>query len=217
MTTYKPSKQTRVKRRHERGHYDKETVYAILDAMPMGHVGYLIDGTPFVTPTLQWRVGNTLHWHGSAASRMLRQVNGEPACMTVSIFDGMVLARAPFHHSCNYRSVMAFGTARAIDARADKEAALFAMMEQFFPGRWDECRETYAKELKATTVIRMEIEEASAKIRSGPPIDDEEDYGTVPVWAGVVPVVTAYGPPQPDTRMDPAIPVPDYLRKVRLG
>lgn len=209
---YSPSPRARIKRAHKRAHYDRETVFGILDAAQMIHVGYVIDEQPYVTPTMHWRDGDTIYWHGSSASKMLRAVRtGIPACVTAAIFDGYVLARSPFHHSANYRTVMAYGRARAVEGRQAKEDALYRFMEELWPGRWDECRENYAQEMKATCVVAMEIEEAAAKIRNGPPVDDEEDYETVDCWAGVVPARHSYGKPVPDARLDPATALPDYL------
>lgn len=202
----------RLRRKHERGLYDKNSVHAILDAAPLAHVGYVIDGQPYVTPTLVWREGDRVYWHGSSASRMIRAVKtGIPVCVTVAHFDGYVLARSPMHHSANYRSAMLFGTAAAIEGRDAKEAALKIMMEGLFPGRWNEVRGNTEQELKATTVVGMTVEDAVAKVRTGPPVDDEEDYGTVDCWAGVVPLRIVRGAPEPDPRMDPATPLPDYL------
>jgi len=170
MSAYAPTARPKLKRNHKRGAYDRETVHAILDAVPHCHVGYVIDGQPYVTPTLQWREGDRIYWHGSSASRMLRTVEtGVPVCVTVSPLDGFVMARSAFHHSVNYRSVMAYGTAHALKGPAEKERALKAMMEHLFPGRWDALRPVTAQELKATTVVAMEIEEAAAKVRTGPP------------------------------------------------
>lgn len=209
---YHPTDISKVKRAHQRGAYDKETVFSILDAAPFCHVGYTIDARPYVTPTLHWREGERVYWHGSSASRMLRQVEtGIPVCLTASIFDGYVLARSAFHHSANYRAVMAFGTARPVEEHSDKEHALKVMMDRLWPGRWEELRPVYDKELKATTVVAMDIDEASAKIRNGPPVDDDEDYDH-PVWAGVQPLLQGTGPLQADPRMLDDVPVPEYLK-----
>jgi len=212
MSEYHPTKISKVKRAHERGHYDHETVHAVLDSSPFCHVAYVIDGQPYTTPTLKWRVGSTLFWHGSSASKMLRnQKSGARVCLTVTHFDGYVMARSPFHHSANYRSAMAFGTAHSIDDQAEKEAALHVMMEQLFAGRWDDVRSNTDQELKATTVLCMEIEEAAAKIRTGGPIDDEEDYD-LGCWAGVIPIVATFGTPIDDDRLASGIEYPDYLK-----
>ena len=209
MPDYPVTDRSRLGRAPMRAHYDHETVHAVLDASPVCHVAYVVDGQPYATPTTHWRKGTALYWHGSAASRMIQAVDGAPVCVTVSTLDGFVLARAPIHHSVNFRSVMAFGTPRRIDDAEAKEAALKDMMEYLFPGRWDEVRENYAQESKGTTVVRMEIEEASAKIRTGPPVDDEEDYA-LGCWAGVLPVETFYGEPQSDPRLNPGTETPSY-------
>ena len=212
MSEYRPSQISRVKRAHQRGHYDHETVHGVLDAAEFCHVGYVIDSQPYVTPTLHWRNGSRLYWHGSSASRMLRNVKTRvPVCVTASVFDGYVLARSAFHHSANYRAVMAFGRARPIEDPAEAEAALKLMMDNLWPGRWDALRPVTAQEIKATTVVTMEIEEASAKIRTGGPVDDEEDYA-LPIWAGVEPVRQVTDPLVPDPRLADGISVPDHLK-----
>jgi uncharacterized protein len=205
-----PTAKTRVRRLPKRGHYDALTVHAVLDAGMICHVGYAIDGQPYVTPTSYWRHGDRLYWHGSSASRMLRHLKqGVPACVTVTHVDGFVLARSGFHHSINYRSVMAFGIARLVPDEGKLEV-LEDFVERLFPGRWPELRPPTRQELKATTVLWMELSEVSAKIRTGPPIDDEEDYA-LPVWAGVLPLVTTSGRPEPDPRLAPGIALPPYL------
>ena len=211
MPSYEISERNKVRRAHERGSYDHDSVHAVIDAAPIAHVGYIIDGQPYVTPTLVWREGNRLYWHGSSASRMLRTVKtGVPVCVTATLFDGWVMARSGFHHSANYRAAMAYGTAMAIQDNADKDAALKVMMDGLFPGRWDEIRASTEQELKATTVVTMEIEQASAKARSGPPVDDDEDYA-LPVWAGVIPATTFYGAPLDDPKLSPGISFPASL------
>ena len=208
---FTPNPRTRVKRLHERGHYDRETVYGILDAGVVCHVGYVIDGQPYVTPTSYWRHGDRLYWHGSSASRMLRHLKGEvPVCVEVTHFDGFVLARSGFHHSINYRSVMAFGRAQLV-SDDDKLGALEAFVERLFPGRWSELRPPTAQEIKATTVLRMVLHEVSDKVRTGPPQDDEDDYA-LPIWAGVLPLESRLGAPQPDPRLQPDIPLPSSLQ-----
>jgi nitroimidazol reductase NimA-like FMN-containing flavoprotein (pyridoxamine 5'-phosphate oxidase superfamily) len=200
-----------VRRLPKRGHYDRETVHAVLDAGVLCHVGYVIDHQPYVTPTCHWRHDDRLYWHGSSASRMLRHLKqGVPACVTVTHLDGFVLARSGFHHSVNYRSVMAFGRAQLVPDEA-KLGALEHFVERLFPGRWDELRAPTGQEVKATTVLWMDLDEVSAKIRTGPPIDDEEDYG-LSVWAGVLPVTTQLGVPQPDARLVAGVALPEYLR-----
>ena len=213
MTSYQPGTRSKLKRAHQRAAYDYETVHAAFDAMPMCHVGYVIDGQPYVTPTIQWRQGNHLYWHGSSASRMIKSLkDGAPACVTVSQFDGFVMARSPFHHSVNYRSAMAFGRCHSIEGRDEKEQALFEMFDHLFPGRWEDVRGNTEKELKATTVIVMEIEEAASKIRNEPPVDDEEDYDGVDCWAGVLPIVSKFTAPEDDPKLRQGIAFPDYLK-----
>ena len=209
---FTPTPRTRVKRLHERGHYDRETVHAILDAGVICHVSYVIDGQPYVTPTSYWRHSDRLYWHGSSASRMLRHLKQDvPACVAVTHVDGFVLARSGFHHSINYRSVMAFGSAQLVP-HDEKLAALEDFVERLFPGRWAELRPPTRQEIKATTVLRMPLEEVSAKVRTGPPKDDEEDYA-LPIWAGVLPIGTRLGAPQPDPRLNARTPLPAYLQE----
>jgi nitroimidazol reductase NimA-like FMN-containing flavoprotein (pyridoxamine 5'-phosphate oxidase superfamily) len=210
-----PSERARVRRLHERGHYDRATIDAILDAMPLCHVGIVAGGAPVVTPTLQWREGDHVYWHGSAASRMLRAAEGCEVCLTVSILDGLVLARSAFHHSVNFRSVMLFGRAQKVADPADKAMRLRAFVEGLYPGRWETLRAMTEQELKATTVLTMPIVEASAKVRTGPPKDDEEDYA-LPIWAGVVPVQLALLAPEPDPRNLPGIEAPEPLSALTL-
>ncbi|MFN0192971.1 MAG: pyridoxamine 5'-phosphate oxidase family protein [Aestuariivirga sp.] len=211
-----PTERTRVKRLNKRAHYDAPNVHAILDAMPVCYVGYVFKGTPFVTPTLQWREGSTVYWHGSSASRMLEACEDAEVCLTVTIIDGFVMARSAFNHSCNYRSVMAFGRAHKIKDPAEKEARLRTFTDKLFPGRWDMLRPVSAKELKATTVLGMELNEASAKIRTGPPGDDEEDYA-LPIWAGVLPVQMTALPPINDPRLIAGLAPPAHVGAFRIG
>jgi uncharacterized protein len=187
----------KVKRLPERGHYDRATIDAILDEALICHVGFVFDEQPYVIPTLHARVGDTLYLHGSAASRTLRHLaGGARVCVTATLLDGLVLARSVFHHSMNYRSVVLLGTATLVPDE-EKRDALHALTEQLAPGRWDEARQPTAKELKGTSILRLQIDEASAKIRSGPPSDDPEDE-ELPVWAGVVPVHLAAAPSEYD-------------------
>ncbi|MBX6323361.1 MAG: pyridoxamine 5'-phosphate oxidase family protein [Rhodospirillaceae bacterium] len=205
MSETAPTPRTQVKRLPKRGRYDRATIDAILDAGLVCHVGYVVDGQPYVTPTAYWRDGEHVYWHGSSASRMLRTLQrGVPACLTVAHIDGLVLARAGFHHSINYRSVMVLGTARLVEERAQKVAALRAFVERLYPGRWAAVRPPTEQELKATTVLSMPLTEASAKIRTGPPIDDEEDY-PLPCWAGVVGLRTVVAGREADPRLPPGI------------
>ncbi|MEI4484681.1 pyridoxamine 5'-phosphate oxidase family protein [Frigidibacter sp. MR17.14] len=190
---YPVSARNRVKRVHERGSYDHETVHAILDSAMLCHVAYVIDGQPYATPTIHWREGDMLYWHGSSASRMLRHLKaGTPACLTVSHLDGLVLARSGFNHSVNYRAAMCFGTARLVEDEAEKARALVGVVDRFYPDRSAGLRRITAQETKATTVIAMRIDEASAKIRAKGVGDEPEDMD-FPAWAGVIPVRTVIG------------------------
>ena len=211
-----PSDRTRLRRLHERGHFDAASIHAVLDAMPLCHVGYQLDGPPVVTPTMQWREGDHVYWHGSSASRFLRAAKATQVCLTVTLWDGMVMARSGFHHSANYRSCMVFGEAEIIEDPGDKEARLKAMFDVWFPGRWDMLRAINDKELKATTVLRQPLDEASVKIRTGPPADDEEDY-ELPIWAGVVPMTTTTGRPIDDPRNHDGLTAPDHAVNFKAG
>jgi uncharacterized protein len=207
-----PTARTRVIRESERGVYDHETVYRILDEGFLCHVGFSVDGQPFVIPTSYGRDGDNLYIHGSAASRMLRQLkDGVQVCVTVTLLDGLVLARSIFNHSMNYRSVVILGKATLVDDPAEKLAALRVLSEHIIPHRWDDVRQPNERELKATSVLRLPIEEFSAKVRQGPAIDDEEDY-TFPTWAGVVPLEMVTGTPIDDARLIPGKTAPEYAR-----
>lgn len=198
---YPVDARNRVKRRHDRGHYDHETVHRILDSAALCHVSYVVDGQPYCTPTLFWREGSRLYWHGSSASRMLRNLSkGEPACLTVTHLDSLVMARCGFNHSADYRSVMCFGTARLLQDAEEKRRALVMMVDRFFPDRTAGLRQTTDQETKATAVIWMEIEQASAKIRAKGVGDDEEDYA-LPIYAERLPVRTVIGAPEPCPRL----------------
>ena len=190
-----PSDRTRLRRFAEKAAHDKATLHAILDAGRVAHVGYILNGAPHVTPTLHWREGDHVYWHGSAASRLLRTVDGAQVCLTVTLTDGLVLARSGFEHSVNFRSAILFGLAHAVTDPAEKEQHIKAMMDQMFPGRWPLLRPMSDKELKATALLTMPIDEASAKISAGMPADPVEDL-TWPVWAGVIPIITTLGVPQ---------------------
>jgi nitroimidazol reductase NimA-like FMN-containing flavoprotein (pyridoxamine 5'-phosphate oxidase superfamily) len=206
----------RVRRKRERGSYQKDVIKAILDEALIAHLGIADDaGQPFVVPTLHARHGELVYCHGSLGSRTLRALAaGAPACLTVSLIDGLVLARSAMHHSANYRSVMLLGQARLISEPREKLVALQAIVEHIVPGRWQEVREPTENELAATAVLSLPIDEASAKSRSGGPIDDEPDL-ELPVWAGVLPLASTTGAPQPDALMDPQIPLPSYLSPYR--
>lgn len=210
-----PTERTRVVREPHRGAYDRETIYAILDQAFVCHIGFAIEGQPYVIPTMFARVGDAVYFHGSAASRMLRSLGaGIPACLTATLTDGLVLARSVFNHSMNYRSVVALGTAMLVDDSVEKLAALRAFTEKILPGRWNEARQPSEKELKATSILRLPLAEASAKMRVGPPEDDEEDYA-LPVWAGVIPLHLAAGAPIRDARCEASTPVPAYAEHYR--
>ena len=212
-----PSPLTRVKRLPERGRYDRETIHAILDAGFVCHVGFVADGQPVVVPTSYWRQEDQVYFHGSSASRMLRALTAEGArcCLTVTHTDGLVLARSAFHHSINYRSVMLFGTALPVEDEAEKLASLEAFVERLFPGRWGTLRPVTASELRGTAVLRLPIEEASAKVRTGPPKDDEADYA-FPIWAGLIPLATVAGPVEPDPRLAPGVELPEHVARFGL-
>lgn len=209
--SFTPTDRTRVIREPQRAVYDREVVHKILDQALVCHVGFASEGQPFVIPTMYARVGEAIYFHGSAASRMLRgAATGIPVCITVTITDGLVLARSVFNHSMNYRSVVALGKATLVEAGSEKIAALQAFTEKILPGRWNDARQPNEKELKATSILRLALAEVSAKIRSGPVEDDAPDYA-LPVWAGIVPLRQISDAPVRDPRCDPSIPVPAYL------
>jgi nitroimidazol reductase NimA-like FMN-containing flavoprotein (pyridoxamine 5'-phosphate oxidase superfamily) len=194
-----------VRRVPQRAVYERAAVEAILDEALVCHLAFVHDGLPYAIPTLHARVGDVVYLHGSAASRMLRTLEaGAPACLTVTLVDGLVLARSAFHHSMNYRSAVVVGTLRTVEGDAERTAALEAFTERLVPGRWGEVRPPNRKELKATSVLALPLEEASAKVRTGGPVDDEEDYD-LPVWAGVVPLALTAGAPQADDRLAPGV------------
>jgi uncharacterized protein len=210
------TERTKVKRLPARGAYDPETIYAILDEGLICHVGFVAEGQPYVIPTGYARVGDELFIHGSSASRMLRSLSeGIDICVTVTLLDGLVLARSAFHHSMNYRSVVVLGRAELVEDTAEKESALEAFTEHIIPGRWPEIRWPSELELKATSVLKLPIEEASAKIRTGDPKDDEEDYA-MNVWAGVLPLSLIPGTPIPDSRLSKGIDIPAHVTGFRL-
>ena len=217
MVDKAPSKLTKLRRAHNRGRYDKETIYTILDAGVVCHVGFSIEGQPFVTPMNHWREGNRIYFHGSSANRTLSHLaSGAKVCLTVTHLDGIVLARSGFCHSVNFRSAMLFGAATEVVEPEAKERHLKAFMDRLFPGRWETLRPIKDKELKATKIVWIEIDEASAKVRAGKPNDDEEDYN-LPVWAGVLPINTVIGEPEPCSRLDQSVAQPEYLRDFKLG
>jgi uncharacterized protein len=208
-SSYQPTGRTQVRRLPERGSYDRTTVHAILDEGFICHVAFTIDGQPYALPTAYARVGETIYLHGSSGSRLgLRP--GLPVCVTVTLLDGVVLARAAFHHSFNYRSAMVLGRTRLVTDPEEKDAALRAFVEHIVPGRGADVRPGNTKELTATAVLAVPLEEVSAKVRQGDPKDDEEDYD-LPVWAGVLPLALMPRAPAPDPRLDPAVTVPSYV------
>jgi nitroimidazol reductase NimA-like FMN-containing flavoprotein (pyridoxamine 5'-phosphate oxidase superfamily) len=207
---YTPTLRTRLVREADRAVYDRETAYRILDEGFLCHVGFVADGQPFVIPTSYGRKDDSLYIHGSAASRMLRQMKeGVPVCVTVTLLEGLVLARSIFNHSMNYRSVVVLGKATLVDDPEEKLEALRLLSEHIIPGRWADARQPNERELKATSVLRLPMAEFSAKVRQGPPIDDEEDY-SFPTWAGVIPLEMIAGEPIEDSRLDRKRDVPPY-------
>lgn len=211
------SERIRVKRLPIRGRYDREMINSILDEAFICHVGFVVDGQPYVIPTGYARIGEDLYIHGSSASRMFRSIaGGIDICMTVTLIDGLVLARSAFHHSMNYRSVVILGKAEMVSEHDEKNKALEAFTEHVIPGRWAEVRWPTDLELKATTVLRLPISEASAKIRTGDPLDDDEDY-SMNVWAGVLPLALTACEPKPDELLNDGIGVPEYVRNFKRG
>lgn len=216
-TSFPITSRNRVRRRQERGRFDRATVYDILDSAMVAHIAYVIDGQPYCTPTGFWREDDKLYWHGSSASRMIRgQSAGVPVCVTATHLDAIVLARSGFHHSVNYRSVMAFGTARLVSDAAEKSRALDGFVDRFFPGRSKEIRPPTGQEVKATSFVVMPIDEASGKIRSTHVSDDEEDY-SLPVWTARIPVRQVLGAPEPCPRQLPGLDVPQGMKGYTAG
>ena len=204
-----------MKRLPKRANYDRETVYRILDTAFVCHAGFSVDGQPYVIPTNYGRSGDTLYLHGSAASRMLKTLGGGvPVCVTVTHVDGLVLARSAFHHSVNYRSVVILGRAQLVEDPTEKMEALRLFTEHVIKGRWDDVRTPTEQELRATTVLSLPLEEVSAKVRTGGPLDDEADY-SLPVWAGVLPLGIVAKPPVPDAQRKNDPPIPDYLKNYK--
>ena len=208
MKPFAPTARSRIKRLPKRARYDRETVYAILDAGFVCHLGYVIGGQPYVTPTAYWREGDAVYWHGSSKSRMLLAQEQSPEVgLTVTMLDALVVARSGFHKSVNYRSAMLFGRPYKVEDPAQKLEKMERFVERVYPGRWKDLRPVTKQELKATTVLGMHIEEASAKVRTGPPVDDDEDYA-LPIWAGVVPIRQVLGDPVDDGRLAPGTGAP---------
>ncbi len=213
MSEYQIDKRNKVKRVPDRGHYDHETVYAILDAGFLCHIGFVVNEQPFVIPTLYGREGNKIYIHGASTSRMIKNLEeGFPVSLTVTHVDGLVLARSAFHHSMNYRSAVIFGTAKLV-APEKKDNALFVISENVIAGRWAESRKPNSKELKATSVLEIEIDQASAKIRTGGPKDEKLDY-ELNIWAGVIPMTMTYSEPLPDDLLKVNIPLPPSLKNL---
>jgi uncharacterized protein len=211
MTHFEKTKRNTIKRLPKRGYYDRQTVYRILDEALICHVGFVDGGQPCVIPINFARVGDTIVMHGAKASRLLKHIEaGHPICVEATIVDGLVLARSVFHHSVNYRSVVLFGTGRLVEDEQEKLAALEAVTEHLIPGRWKEARRPNAKELNATSVVSIRVDAASAKVRVGPPVDEEEDYG-LPVWAGILPLPQIPLAPVRDELQSDEIPLPGYL------
>lgn len=211
-----PSERTRVRRVHERGRYDRDAIDGILDAGLVAHLGFVQDGQPFVIPTLHARIGDDVYVHGSSASRALRTMaEGIPACLTVTLVDGVVLARSVFEHSMNYRSVVVLGIATPVQSAEEKRLALHAFTEKLLPGRWEDARQPSARELKATAVLRLPLDEASAKIREGGAEDGDTPDAELDVWAGHIPLVVRALEPVPDADLRPGIPVPSYAKRYR--
>jgi len=212
MSQFTPTKRTQLQRLPDRGQYDSETIYGILDEAFLCHVGFVVDGQPFVIPTSFARIADKVYIHGSAASRMLRTLaGGVEVCVTVTLVDGLVLARSAFHHSMNYRSVVILGRATVVEESAEKLRALQAFTDHIVAGRWDGLRPVRESELKATTVLALPLAEVSAKIRSGPPKDEAEDYN-LPIWAGVVPLRLVASEPVPDPKLPGQIRTPEHAR-----
>ena len=207
---------TRLRRLRERGYFDRVTIDSILDAMPMCHVGYVLDGSPVVMPTFQWREGDHVYWHASNGGRGIKAARGNPVCLTVSILDGLVLARSGLHHSANFRSVMIFGEPRPVTDPEQKKRKLNAMIDTLFPGRSKILRPISDIEIKQTAVLSLPIEEASAKIREGGVADDEEDYA-LPIWAGTLPVRMRVLEPLADSRNLEGVEIPEHVKQFGIG
>jgi nitroimidazol reductase NimA-like FMN-containing flavoprotein (pyridoxamine 5'-phosphate oxidase superfamily) len=204
-----------VRRLSKRGQYDETTVYSIIDESLICHVGFSVNGEPFVMPTIHARIDSTIYFHGAIANRMLKHIQeGNSVCISCALVDGIVFARSVFHHSMNYRSVVVFGKGRTVESVEEKDIAFKAITDHVAKGRWEEARIPSSKEINATLVIAVEIESASAKVRTGPAIDDEEDY-SLPVWAGVLPIRQIPMAPEPDSRLDGKVDVPDYIKNYK--
>ena len=216
MTVLDQTTMTKLKRAPDRGHFDRGSINSIIDEAVICHVGYVVDGRPVVMPTCHWRTGDYLYWHGSRISRTMLESEHNQVCVTITHMDGMVLARSGFHHSANYRSVMVFGTPEIEDYANKMLGSLKSFIDRMFPGRWDQLRAASRKEIDATTVLKLKLDEASAKIRTGPPHDLDEDIGQ-PVWAGVIPFKTIAGEPEPCPLNGTDIALPNNVRDYQPG
>ena len=215
MSEFPQSDRNKVRRLPQRGHYDKDTVYAIVDEALICHAGFVVDGQPFVIPTIHVRIGDTIYLHGAVANRMLSHLKaGNDVCLTMTLIDGIVFARSVFHHSMNYRSAVLFGKGRVIEGYDEKWKVFEALTEHIAKGRWNDARKPTEQETNITTIIAIDIESASAKIRTGPAKDDEEDY-SLPIWAGVMPVSMKFGEPVRDERLPETVSLPTYLKEYR--
>lgn len=213
MSEFPKTELNKVRRLSQRGQYDKEIVYAIVDEALICHVGFVQDGQPFVLPTIHVRIGDTIYLHGAIANRMLNHIkSGNNVCLTMTLIDGIVFARSVFHHSMNYRSAVLFGKGREIVNYNEKWNIFRALTEHIAKGRWDDSRQPNEKETRTTAIVAIDIETASAKVRTGPAKDDEEDY-ELPIWAGVMPVRMSFGEPERDEQLSPEIPVPGYIKE----
>jgi nitroimidazol reductase NimA-like FMN-containing flavoprotein (pyridoxamine 5'-phosphate oxidase superfamily) len=210
------TERTRLRRIRERGHFDRVTIDGVLDAVPMCHIGYVIDDAPIVMPTLQWREGDHVYWHASNGGRGAKAWRHGEVCLTVSILDGLVLARSGLHHSANYRSVMVFGRPERIDDQDVKRERLGRLIDSLFPGRNAMLRPMTDSEVKRTALFRLSLTEASAKVRTGGPVDDEADYD-LPIWAGTVPITLSLGTPKPDPRNLDGVLTPQHVEALKLG
>lgn len=213
---FEVTEQTRLRRYHDRASYDKETIYDILDATPLCHIGFMRDGKPAIIPTLQWREGDHVYWHGSSKSKALLYSNNSEICMSVTLLDGLVMARSAVHHSVNHRSVIIYGTPTIIEDPEVKTEKLKNMIDKLYPERWEHLRPIQPIEVKATAVLSMPIERVSAKTRTGMPSDDEEDY-ELPIWAGVLPVVQQIMPAESDPRNLEGVEAPEHLNSIKIG
>jgi len=215
MSEFPKSDLNTVKRLPKRGHYDRDVIYPIVDEALICHVGFAIEGMPFVMPTIHTRIGDTIYLHGAVANRMLNHIKqGQSVCITVTHIDGIVFARSVFHHSMNYRSAVLFGKGRVVETYEEKWKVFEALTEHIAKGRWNEARKPNEVEDKTTAIVAIEIESASAKMRSGPAGDEEEDYA-LPVWAGVLPVRMEFGPPEKDAPLPETVEMPEYIRNYK--